>query len=152
QNNIRNNPDEHTWDPDALNWVAADDYLKAAEMYITGYCEDRDVVRDGRKTGDKKKVCVQGSVTWTPGEVNIATKKGGLVKILSTKENIYQMPAVVIGIHKWDVDHHKLVEEMLAATFEGADQVKHFDQALQRAGQASYALYKEESPAYWVKY
>lgn len=152
QNGVRNNPDEHTWDADALNWVAADDYLKAADLYITGYCEDRDVVSAGKKTGQKKNVCIQGAVTWTPGDVNIAKKKGGLTRILSTRENIYQMPAVMIGIHKWDTDHHKQVEEMLAAAFEGADQVKYFDQALQSAGRASFALYKEESPEYWIRY
>lgn len=152
QNNIKNNPDEHTYDPEALNWVASDTYLTAVQQYIAGYCEDRPVVSNGKKTGEKKNVCVDSVVTWTPGDVNIAKGKGGLVRILSTKENIYQMPSVLIGIHKWNVSHKTLVQELLAATFEGSDQVRHFDQALQRAGQASYAIYKEESPAYWVKY
>jgi OOP family OmpA-OmpF porin len=152
KNDIRNNPDERTYDPTALNWVAADDYVKAAEMYISGYCEDRVVVRDGKKTSDTKHVCVQGAVTWTPGDVNIAKKKGGVVKILSTKENLYQMPSVIIGIHKWNVDHAKTVEGLLAAAFDGADQVRSFEPALSRAAKASYAIYAEESPAYWSKY
>lgn len=152
KNDLRNNPDERTYDPDAINWVAADDYLKAAEMYITGYCEDRTVVKDGKKTGEKKHICVQGVATWTPGDVNIARKRGGLVKVLSTKENLYQMPSTIIGIHKWNVEHAKTVEGLLAAAFEGADQVRSFEPALARAAKASYAVYAEESPAYWSKY
>ncbi len=150
---IKNNPDEKTWDPDAMNWFAADDYLKAVEMYVSGYCEDRPVARNGKLTGEPKhKTCVQGYVTWTPGDVNGAKAKGGLVRLLSTRENVYQMPSVVIGIHRWNAAHAKQTAEMLAAFFEGGDQVRNFDQALNRAGQASYAIYAEQSAAYWVKY
>lgn len=152
QNGIKNNPDERTIDPDALNWVAADDYIKASEMYVSGYCEDRDVVRNGKKTGDKTHACVQGVVTWTPGDVNVAKKRGGITRILSTKENVYQMPSVVIGIHKWNVAHKKQVEGLLAGAFAGADQVRSFPTALDRAAKASYTIYAEESPAYWEKY
>lgn len=149
---LKNNPDETTWDAKALNWVNTD-YIKAAELYNTGYCEDRKVSVEGKiQPGSKKHVCVQGVVTWTPGDVNIVHKRGGLVKILSTKENVYQMPAVVIGIHKWNNDHAKIVQGFLQAAFDGADQVRNFEPALQRAGKASYAVYNDESAAYWVRY
>lgn len=152
-NNIKNNPDKTTYDPDALNWVGVDDFTKAGELYIQGYCEDRPVVRNGKLTNESKRhVCVDGAVTWTPGDVEIAKKKGGLVKILSTKENRYQMPATVVGIHQWDVRHSKQVEEFLAAAFEGAEQVKQHDEALQAGAKASYQVYGEQTPGYWARY
>lgn len=150
---IKNNPDPTKWDPDAMNWFAADDYLKAVEMYNSGYCEDRAVVRNGKLTNEPKHhTCVEGVVTWTPGDVNIVHGKGGLVRLLSTAENVYQMPAVVIGIHKWNVTHAKQTQEMLAAAFEGADQLKHYEPALSKAAQISTNIYSEQNAAYWAKY
>lgn len=156
-NGTPNNPDETTYDPDAMNWVNTT-YLKAVDMLIAGYCEDRQEVKLDPATGKRKKTgktvhkCLDAAATWTPGDVTLAKKKGGLVRLLSTKENPYQMPAVLIGIHKWNVTHTKQVEGILTAAFAGADQVKHFPAALDRAAKASFAVYNEESPAYWAKY
>lgn len=151
---IKNNPDPTTWDLDAHNWFAASDYLKAVQMYVApgGYCEDRPVVSNGRKTGATHHGCVEGVTTWTPGDVNLAKQKGGLVRLLSTAENVYQMPAVVIGIHKWNVDHAKQVTGFLQAALEGGDQVRHHEAALSKAGQIAYTVYAEQSAGYWVKY
>jgi len=153
KNNLKNNPDDRYFEEDAVNWVNVDDYTKAGDAYINGYCETRPVINsEGKTTGQKATKCVKALVSWTPVDVNVFTKKGGLIKLWSTKQNTYQMPAVVIGIHKWDTDHAKLVEGMLAASFEAAEQVNHYDSALQRAGKASYDVYAEQNPGYWVKY
>ncbi len=152
QNGLKNNPDETTWDADAVNWYSTDDFAKATEAYVGHAKVTLDVVRGGKKTGEKVEKYVNGVATWTPGDVDLAKKKGGLVTLLSTKENAYQMAATVIGIHKWNVAHAKLVKAYLKAALEGGDQVRHFDAALQRAGKASFAIYKEQNPAYWVKY
>ncbi|MDB4955160.1 MAG: outer membrane protein [Myxococcales bacterium] len=146
-NGIPNNPDETTFDPNALNWVNSSDYIDAAQKYVTGYCADL----KNTKTGSKDKHCVQGIVTWTPGDVTAAENKGGIVSIVSTREYRSQMPAVIIGNKKWINANRDTVKGMLAAIFEGADAVK--DEAnLKKAAAISAAVYNEKDGDYWYKY
>jgi outer membrane protein OmpA-like peptidoglycan-associated protein len=153
-NGLKNNPDEKTYDPDALNWVAANDYLDAAEKYITGYSEVRPVVKNGKRTGATKRITVDSVVTWTPGDVNVATQKGGLQNIVSTKEYSTQMPCVVIGIDKWMRDHRDQVTNMLRAFLEGGDAVKGNQQAFVKATEIEDKVFHEKNtgPAYWERY
>ena len=153
-NGLKNNPDEKTYDPEALNWVAANDYLDAAEKYITGYTEVRPVVRNGKRTGETKRIKVDSVVTWTPGDVNVATQKGGLANIVSTREYSTQMPCAVIGIDKWMKGHRDLVVNMLRAFLEGGDAVRGNPQAFDRATEIADKNFGEKNtgPAYWARY
>lgn len=153
-NNIKNNPDETTWDPDALNWVAASDYIDAAEKYVANYTETRDVVRNGRRTGEKKTIRVDGVVTWTPGDVTVAKKRGGIVSIVSTREYASQMPNVIIGIDRWCRDNRTTVEGMLSAIFAAGDAIKSSDVALRKACEISADVFNEQGAdaGYWYKY
>jgi OOP family OmpA-OmpF porin len=147
-NRLPNNPDETTYDPEALNWVNASDYVDAAQKYVSGFCTDLKNV----KTGAKEKHCVDGVVTWTPGDVTAAEKKGGLVSIVSTKEYRSQMPHVIIGNKKWIRAHRDIVKGMLRAIFEGGDLIKKDDDALRRAAALSALVYKEKDTDYWYRY
>ena len=151
-NGLRNNPDERTWDPDALNWVAADSYVDAAKKYVEGWSEDRPVVRNGKPTGETKHITVQAVVTWTPGDVTVAREKGGIVSIVSTREYSAQMPNVIIGIDRWMKSHRQAVEQMLNAIFKGGEAVRGNEEALRFAASVSADVYGEESADYWQKY
>lgn len=147
-NKIPNNPDDKVYDPDALNWISASDYVDAAQKYVSGYCTDLRNV----KTGKTEKHCVDGVVTWTPGDVTVAEQRGGIVSIVSTKEYRSQMPNAIIGNKKWMREHKETVEGMLSAVFEAGDRIKSDDHELRRAAAVSAVVYKERDAAYWYRY
>jgi OmpA-OmpF porin, OOP family len=153
-NGLKNNPDEKTYDPDALNWVNTSDYIDAAQKYITGYTETRPVVRNGKRTGQTKTIRVNGVVTWTPGDVQVAQQKGGLVSIVSTKEYNYQMPTTVIGIDKWMRANRPLVENMLMGAYEGGKAIKSSQSAFLKGAQINAEVFgeKDADADYWARY
>jgi outer membrane protein OmpA-like peptidoglycan-associated protein len=151
-NGIKNNPDEKTWDADAINWISSADYNAAAADYVAKKCDDRKVVKDGKVTSEIKKVCINAIVTWTPGDVTAVQQRGGLVKVVSSKEYRSQMPSVVIGSRAFFEANRPEVTQMVAAIFEGGDQVKAFDKSLMKAAELSAKLYADQDAKYWYKY
>jgi OmpA-OmpF porin, OOP family len=151
-NGIPVNADGSTYDPKAINFVYTDSFVKADENYIAGYCETRPVVDGGKKTGESRKVCQNGTATWTPGDVKVATKKGGLVSIASTKEYMWQMPSIIIGNKAWMEKNPQYVENLLAAAFEGGEAVRSNDAALTQAADIAAKVFNEETGAYWKRY
>lgn len=155
-NDIPNNPDITTYNPDAINWFGTPGYIEAAQAYVAGSCEDRKVVRGlkNEPTGETKKVCVNGVVTWTPGDVTVAKERGGLMSILSTRENASQMPNAIIMVDKFARDNRSTVVSMLKAITEASDQIKAYPQALSHAARIAETVFAENGAdaAYWERY
>jgi outer membrane protein OmpA-like peptidoglycan-associated protein len=154
---IKNNRDETTYDPEAVNWVSVPTYIDAAQRYINNYSEERDVVINGKRTGETKKITVQGVVTWTPGDVMIFENNNkNIVPIVTTREYSGQMPNALIVIKKWAYDNPQIVEGILSASFDGADQIRAYPEALELAGNISATVYNGQGElaegSYWVKY
>ncbi|OQP65979.1 hypothetical protein A3860_15430 [Niastella vici] len=151
-NGLKVNPDETTYDGNAINIIAANDFLDAPNKYITGYTEKRKLIVNGKTTGTDTTVSVDAVATWTPGDVNVATKKGGLVSIASTRQYASQMSNQTIVIKKWAYDHRTDIENMIIALAQAGDQVRSFNEAKQFAAEVSAKLYQEQNAAYWLKY
>ncbi len=151
-NGLKVNPDEKTYDKDAINLVAADDFLQACNKYITDQKETRKVIKDGKKTNEEITVGVDAVATWTPGDVNIAQQKGGLVSIASTKEYSSQMPNITITIKKFAYDHRTDIENLIMALGQAGDQVRSFNEAKKFAADISAKVYNEQTGDYWLKY
>jgi OmpA-OmpF porin, OOP family len=151
-NGLKVNPDETTYDGNAINLIAANDFLDAPNKYITGYTEKRKLIVNGKTTGTDTTVGVDGVATWTPGDVNVATKKGGLVTIASTRQYASQMSNQTIAIKRWANDHRTDIENMIIALAQAGDQVRSFNDAKKFAAEVSTKLYQEQNADYWLKY
>ncbi|RZK31473.1 MAG: hypothetical protein EOO57_16290, partial [Hymenobacter sp.] len=122
-NGLKVNPDETTYDPEAVNFMAASDFLVAAEKYITGKPESRQKVVSGHSTGVRVDVAADAVATWTPGDVNIAKQKGGLVNIVSTKDYSNQMPNIMVTTKRWYDAHQPAIKGLITAFAVAGDQV-----------------------------
>jgi outer membrane protein OmpA-like peptidoglycan-associated protein len=151
-NGLKVNPDETTYDKDAINLIAANDFLDACNKYITDYKETRKIVKDGKKLNEEITVGVDAVATWTPGDVNIAKQKGGLVSIASTKEYSSQMPNITITIKKFAYDHRTDIENLIMALGQAGDQVRSFNDAKKFAADVSAKVYNEQNGDYWLTY
>jgi OmpA-OmpF porin, OOP family len=153
-NGIPVNVNTKIYDPKALNLIPANDFLDAANKYITGYKEKRQLISNGKTTGKDTTITVNATTTWTPADVNVATQKGGLVRIASTKEYSSQMPAVTVVLKKWAYDHRTEVESIIMALGQAGDQVRSFNAAKDFAAKVSADVYadKDKPAAYWLKY
>jgi len=151
-NNIKVNPDEKTYDYNAINLISANDFLDAPNKYISGYTEKRKIVNNGKTTGRDTVVGVDAVATWTPGDVNVVEQKGGLITLASTKEYSTQMPNMTIAIKKWANDHRTDVENMITALAQAGDQVRSYDDAKKFAAKVSAEVYQEKDASYWYTY
>lgn len=151
-NNLKVNPDETSFDPNAINLIAANDFIDAGNKYIADYKEKRKLIVNGKKIAKDTTIGVDAVATWTPEDVNIAEKKGGLVSIADTKQYASQMPALLFTIRKFANDHRTDIEGMISALAQAGDQIRSFNQAKAFAADVSAKVYGENDGKYWLKY
>lgn len=156
-NGIPVNADPKTYDPNAMNFLGTGSFVEADEKFIAsarasyqgGACEERKVVG-----GSTKKVCVNGTATWTPGDTKVFNelkKLGKSIRVIgSTKEYAWQMPTAVIGNKEWMAKNPAAVKAMLAAIFESGEKVRSDNAALMVASAEQAKVTGEQDASYWA--
>ncbi len=154
-NGLKINPDPATYDPDAVNFVAAanDDYIEASKDLIksqtSGYTLSLKEVKDGKLTGKSVNHKVDGCATWTPGDKMVFDAVGGFTDVISTKEFNNQMAVTLIVTKQWADKHKDAVNNLLKATYTASNQMKQYDSWRRRASEAVTKTFGMESPSYW---
>jgi len=145
-NDIPINTDDKVYDPDAINFVNTGSYIDAANKVINGYKEKRAKVKNGIIVDKDYEITVNACATWTPGDVLLAREKGGLVRVLSTKQNESQMAATVIFIDRFAQENKDKIVKFLLASFQGADQIKSYSEALTAGTNIAAEYFHEPAP------
>ncbi len=157
-NGIPVNTDNAVFDPKAINFVDTGSFTEADDKYIAGYCENRTVSNDGVKTSETKRVCVDGVATWTPGDVVVVEKKGGVVSWASTRDYNQQMPSILIANRRWAEENRQFVVGLLRATDRAAFQIRSEPtKYLPQAGAIMANIHgagggQEGDPSFWTTY
>lgn len=154
-NKIPVNPDPTTYDANALNFVPSqdDDYINSVKELIksqkNGFKIPLDVVKDGKRTGEKISKSIDGATTWTPGDKLAFDNLDGFTDVTSTKDFVNQMATTLVIVKEWAIQHDKEVINLLKSTYVAANQMKQYDEWAVRASQAVAKTYDIETPKYW---
>jgi OOP family OmpA-OmpF porin len=156
-NGIAVNTDNAVYDPDAINFVDTNSFTEADDKFVAGACEDLPVAHKGIRSNEPKRhVCVNGVATWTPGDVTVVQKRGGVVSLASTREYSQQMPAILIGNADWMREHRAFVVGVIKAIDRAAFQIRGGGDGLSRMAAVNAAVWgagggEEADPNYWAK-
>lgn len=157
-NGIPFNANPKVYDPNALNIVETSSFVDADEKLISGATETRPVVENGKLTGERRSVQVTGTATWTPGDIKVVTecskpgsKCAGIASVASTLEYRWMMPQAIIGNKQWMEKNPEIVQNYLAAVFEGGEIVRNDDSALRKAAGFNAKVFNEGDADYWAK-
>lgn len=154
-NGLKVNPDNSTYDPEAVNFVASenDDYIKSAEELIksqtAGWSVPLKEVKDGKLTGKTIQKKVDGCATWTPGDKLIFDKLSGFTDIVSTKEFNNQMPTTLIVVKEFADKNPNIITGILKATYTATNQMKQYDEWRKGASETTAKVFNLETPEYW---
>lgn len=151
ENNIKINPNNETFDKEALNFSYVSDYIQAAVDYNNGFTETRKIVINGKTTGKDTTVKIDLVATWTPGDVTAINGRGG-VTIMSTKQYASMMPNITITCKKFLYDNPDKIKDLITSLYIAGDQIRNFEDVKKYACSLNVDVYGAETTDYWLRY
>ena len=148
-NKIANNPDETSYDPDALNWVAASDYIDAAQKYVSGFCTELEEHEDGQE-GE----ALRGRRRHLDARRRDRGREEGRAGLDRLDEREPHADAQRHHRHKkWMAANRDIVKGMLAGDLRGRRSDREGAPArCARAPSCRAVVYGENDADYWQKY
>lgn len=143
-NDVPVNPDPTVYDPGRLNFVGVSTFVEAADRFVADQSIELPEVKDGKKTGNTAKVKINASSTWSPEDEKVFKTGRDVVTLLSTRENVKQMPALMLGLNKYLVENRDQVKRFIGALAAAGDQVKTYDAALRYGCRMNGDVFGEE--------
>ena len=159
-NSLPVNFDDTKYDDSAINIIGVGDFnmgdantIGLVPTVIANKAVSRQCIHNGKTIPGRYHDCTPDAfATWTPADQAILSKRGGFVRIASTKEFASQMPNAVIIDSIWASQHDSIVVKLIVALGKAGDQVKSFESARVFAAQVSAKVYGEKDANYWLKY
>ncbi len=143
-NDVPVNPDPTVYDAGRLNFIGVSTFVEAADRFVANQTIELPEVKDGKRTGNTAKFKIDAASTWSPEDEKIFKAGRDVATLLSTKENVKQMPCLILGLNKYleqNIDQTKRFVTALAAA---GDQVKTYDAALRYGCQQNKEVFGDE--------
>jgi OmpA-OmpF porin, OOP family len=132
------------YDPTRLNFVGTSTFVESADRYVANQTLELPEVKDGKRTGNTAKVKIDASATWSPEDEKVFKTGRDIVSLLSTRENVKQMPCLILGLNKYLTNNAEVVKRFVTALSAAGDQVKTYDAALRYGCKMNGEVFGEE--------
>jgi OmpA-OmpF porin, OOP family len=147
-NDVPINPDPTVYDPNRLNFVGTSTFVESADRYVANQTIELPEVKDGKPTGNTAKVKIDACATWSPEDEKVFKTGRDIISLLSTRENVKQMPCLLLGLNKYLSTNSDVCKRFVSALAEAGDQVKTYDAALRYACQKNGEVFGDEANWY----
>jgi OmpA-OmpF porin, OOP family len=147
-NDVPINPDPTVYDPTRLNFVGTSTFVESADRYVANQTLELPEIKDGKKTGKTTSVKIDACATWSPEDEKVFKTGRDIVSLLSTRENVKQMPCLVLGLNKYISSKADVCKRFVSALSDAGDQVKTFDAALRYGCQKNGEVFGDEANWY----
>jgi OmpA-OmpF porin, OOP family len=147
-NDVPINPDPTVYDAGRLNFVGTSTFVESADRFVANQALVLPEVKDGKRTGKTANVKIDAVGTWAPEDEKVFKTGRDVVSLLSTRENVKQMPCLLLGLNQYLTTNAAVTKRFVTALASAGDQVKTYDAALRYACKMNGEVFGNETNWY----